>query len=120
VLAITMSSGGVIGSAQTDITNPYESIPCGCIYCFVCISEKIEAEAEAGWVCLRCGELVKSCKPWSGDVLEEVRRIPAPGKNVGFAMDTKVDIETEIRIESSRHDPFKQPETDDYLADSNT
>lgn len=66
--------GGVIGSAQTDITNPYEAIPCGCIYCFVCLAQKIEAEEGEGWTCLRCGEVVKECKPWGGDVLEDVRQ----------------------------------------------
>lgn len=64
--------GGVIGSAQTDITNPYEAIPCGCIYCFVCLAKRIEAEEGEGWTCLRCGDVVKECKPWNGDVLEDV------------------------------------------------
>lgn len=79
-------SGGIIGSAQTDITNPYETVPCGCIYCFVCITQKLEAEEGEGWICLRCGELVKQCKPWNGDVLEETRRSSGSGKNVGFAV----------------------------------
>ncbi|KHN98913.1 peroxisomal biogenesis factor 2 [Metarhizium album ARSEF 1941] len=64
------ASSGVVGSAQTDITNPYETIPCGCIYCFVCLATRLEREEGEGWTCLRCGELVKECKPWSGDVLE--------------------------------------------------
>jgi peroxin-2 len=81
------ASGGISGSAQTDITNPYETIPCGCIYCFVCIVQKVEAEEGQGWVCLRCGEIVKKCQPWNGDVLEEARSLPGTGKIVGFAMD---------------------------------
>lgn len=80
------ASGGIIGSAQTDITNPYETIPCGCIYCFVCITEKLEAEEGEGWSCLRCGEIVKQCKPWNGDVLEEAPRSSSSGKVVGFAV----------------------------------
>lgn len=80
------TSGGIIGSAQTDITNPYETIPCGCIYCFVCLTEKLEAEEGEGWSCLRCGELVKQCKPWSGDVLDEAPRSSSSGKVVGFAI----------------------------------
>lgn len=64
-------ASGVIGSAQTDITNPYETIPCGCVYCFVCLAGRLEAEEGEGWTCLRCGEEVKECKPWSGDVIEE-------------------------------------------------
>lgn len=70
VLAAAAASSGVIGSAQTDITNPYETIPCGCIYCFVCLATRLEREEGEGWVCLRCGEIIKECKPWSGDVLE--------------------------------------------------
>jgi peroxin-2 len=69
ILAAAASSG-VIGSAQTDVTNPYETIPCGCIYCFVCLATRLEREEGEGWTCLRCGEHVKECKPWSGDVLE--------------------------------------------------
>ncbi|RMZ92735.1 hypothetical protein DV736_g32, partial [Chaetothyriales sp. CBS 134916] len=60
-------SGGIIGSATTDIVNPYETLPCSCIYCFVCLATKIEAEEGNGWSCLRCGETVYRCKPWSGD-----------------------------------------------------
>lgn len=78
------SAGGIIGSAQTDIANPYETIPCGCIYCFVCITEKLEAEEGEGWICLRCGDIVKQCKPWNGDVLEEIPRQSTSGKVVGF------------------------------------
>lgn len=69
-MALSAASGGVVGSAHTDITNPYEAIPCGCIYCFTCLAKKVEAEEGEGCICLRCGELVKKCKPWAGDVLE--------------------------------------------------
>lgn len=72
VIAITGASGGIIGSAQTDVTNPYQTAPCGCVYCFVCIATRLEAEDGEGWVCLRCGELVKECRPWAGDVIEVV------------------------------------------------
>lgn len=87
---VMASSGGISGSAHTDITNPYETIPCGCVYCFVCIVQKLEGEEGEGWVCLRCGELVKKCKPWNGDVLEETRRPSSSGKIVGFAVDDTV------------------------------
>ncbi|PLB46756.1 peroxin 2 [Aspergillus steynii IBT 23096] len=80
------TSAGIIGSAQTDITNPYETIPCGCVYCFVCLVQKLEGEEGQGWVCLRCGEIVKKCKPWNGDVLEEARPQSSSGKVVGFAV----------------------------------
>lgn len=70
IMAIMGASGGVVGSAQTDVTNPYETIPCGCIYCFVCIATRLEAEEGEGWTCLRCGTHVLKCRPWAGDVLE--------------------------------------------------
>lgn len=66
------ANSGVTGSAMTDITNPYQAEPCGCIYCFVCLAQRIEAQESEGWVCLRCGEIVKGCRPWHGDVV--VRR----------------------------------------------
>ena len=77
------ASSGVIGSAQTDITNPYETIPCGCLYCFVCLATRLEREEGEGWTCLRCGEHVKECKPWSGDVLEPANR-STTAKTVAF------------------------------------
>lgn len=64
------TSGGVVGSAQTDVTNPYETMPCACVYCFVCLATRLEREEGEGWTCLRCGEHVSECRPWSGDVLE--------------------------------------------------
>lgn len=91
IVAASGASGGVIGSAQTDITNPYETIPCGCIYCFVCLAGRLEAEEGEGWVCLRCGEIVKECKPWSGDVLEEISRPTTSSKTVGFSDESKKD-----------------------------
>lgn len=83
-------SAGAIGSAQTNITNPYETIPCGCLYCFVCLAGRLEAEEGEGWTCLRCGEEVKECKPWSGDVIEEVVKSTHTLKTVGFSDDTGV------------------------------
>lgn len=97
VLAAAASSG-VVGSAQTDITNPYETIPCGCIYCFVCLATRIEREEGEGWTCLRCGEQVKECKPWSGDVLEPPNKSPT-SKAVMFADDVK---DTQTETESSQ------------------
>ncbi|GJN70311.1 peroxisome assembly protein [Purpureocillium lilacinum] len=85
VLAAAASSGGVIGSAQTDVTNPYETIPCGCVYCFVCLATRLEREEGEGWTCLRCGEHVKECRPWSGDVLEPAAAPTARRKVSGGA-----------------------------------
>ncbi|KAL2826831.1 Pex12 amino terminal region-domain-containing protein [Aspergillus cavernicola] len=95
------SSGGIIGSAQTDITNPYETIPCGCVYCFVCIVQKLEGEEGEGWICLRCGEIAKKCKPWNGDVLEETQRQSTSGKIVGFAVDDTLSMGSQQAHENS-------------------
>lgn len=88
VAAMIGSSGGVVGSSQTDVTNPYECLPCGCVYCYVCIAQRLESEDGDGWICLRCGKLVNECQPWDGDVIEEKSR-PSSGKSVTFAADTK-------------------------------
>lgn len=80
------ASSGVVGSAATDITNPYETMPCGCIYCFVCLATRLEREEGEGWTCLRCGELVKECRPWSGDVLVPSSK-PGGAKTVAFIDD---------------------------------
>ncbi|KAH6639558.1 peroxin 2 [Boeremia exigua] len=91
------SGGGVVGSAATDITNPYAALPCKCVYCFACVAQRVAAEEGEGWVCLRCGVVVKECAPWDGDVLEAPRRAAsasaseraagagAGGKSVVFA-----------------------------------
>ncbi|KAK5145509.1 peroxisome assembly protein (Peroxin-2), partial [Oleoguttula sp. CCFEE 6159] len=76
-----LGSGGVVGSAQTDVTNPYECVPCGCVYCFVCLAQRIEGEEGEGWTCLRCGETVGECRPWAGDVCLE--RGEGEGKEAG-------------------------------------
>lgn len=80
------ASSGVIGSAQTDVTNPYEAIPCGCIYCFVCIATRLDREEGEGMTCLRCGEHVQQCKPWSGDVVEPAGK-SGSAKTVAFTDD---------------------------------
>lgn len=71
---------GMAGSATTDIVNPYQTVPCECVYCFVCIATKLEAEEGEGWTCLRCGEVVKMCHVWNGDVVT-VKDTTSTGKN---------------------------------------
>ena len=88
ILAISGASGGVVGSSQTDITNPYETVPCGCVYCFVCIAKRLEAEEGEGWICLRCGGLIKECKPWAGDVLD-FTAVSRSRKIVSFSEDDR-------------------------------
>lgn len=103
------SAGGIVGSAQTDITNPYQTIPCGCLYCFVCLVQKLEGEEDEGWVCLRCGEIVKKCKPWNGDVLEEVHPPSNSGKAVGFAMDDEEEAANATELEGEDASPHEEP-----------
>ncbi|KAM0287974.1 hypothetical protein ACHAQH_000041 [Verticillium albo-atrum] len=93
------ASSGVVGSAQTDITNPYETMPCGCVYCFVCLATRLEREEGEGWTCLRCGELVKECKPWSGDVLEPPKKSPS-SKVVAFSD----EVEDAVIVEDAHDD----------------
>lgn len=104
IISQSAGGGGVVGSAATDITNPYEAVPCGCVYCFACLAQRIANEEGEGWTCLRCGELVKECRPWDGDVLEETRRTHSQssggnGKSVGFATldDGRADEKAALR-----------------------
>ena len=88
-LAAAAASGGIVGSAATDITNPYEAVPCGCVYCYVCLATRLEAEEGEGWPCLRCGDVARACRPWGGDVLDPPGRSSPTHKTVGFADDVK-------------------------------
>lgn len=116
ILAASAGAGGISGSAQTDITNPYETIPCGCVYCFVCIVQKLEGEEGQGWVCLRCGEVVKKCQPWNGDVLEEARSQPGTGKIVGFAIDEEPHDDAQD-AENSQEQSGKSSPLEEITAD---
>ena len=104
--ANTAAGGGVIGSATTDVVNPYETIPCRCIYCFVCIAGKIEAEEGGGWTCLRCGELVYKCRPWDGDVVveQEKKSSNKNAKSVGFSVSND-ESDEKSRDDSSEGSP---------------
>ncbi|KAI8951919.1 Pex12 amino terminal region-domain-containing protein [Xylaria longipes] len=120
VLAAAASSG-VVGSAQTDITNPYETIPCGCIYCFVCLATRLEREEGEGWTCLRCGELVKESKPWSGDVLEEQPKASSPGaKHVGFADDQDVNTHSDEEGETKPQNTEPEDNARDSAQDTDS
>ncbi|PPJ50012.1 hypothetical protein CBER1_06785 [Cercospora berteroae] len=119
------ANSGIIGSSTTDITNPYEADPCGCVYCFVCLAQRIEAEEGEGFICLRCGETVKECRPWNGDVLIEKRsrrltqstgaaesRPPSRRKSVMFDLDNeKQEEEEEEEIPLSTVEPMPLEES---------
>lgn len=129
VMAIGGAAGGIIGSAQTDITNPYEAMPCGCLYCYVCIAQKLESEEGEGWMCLRCGEVVKRCKPWNGDVVEEDDLHQTTGKTVGFVTQEDTDGGThhtdsseadDSMHESSQWATVARDETDNTSVDLDT
>lgn len=121
------ANSGIIGSAATDITNPYEAMPCGCIYCYVCLAQRIEAEEGEGFTCLRCGETsVKYCRPWNGDVITRTatrsslgsdHERPSRRKSVAFADDfdnERVDSANEMNdTPLSNIDPMPVEEVDD-------
>ncbi|KAF2678916.1 hypothetical protein K458DRAFT_315998 [Lentithecium fluviatile CBS 122367] len=117
IMAQSAGSGGVVGSAATDITNPYEAVPCGCIYCFACLAQRIANEEGEGWTCLRCGETVNECRPWNGDIIEE-RRVSqsqpsqiGSGKSVGFAaVSSHPDEESEEKVSLAEVDPMPEQE----------
>lgn len=118
LLAAASSSSGVVGSAQTDITNPYEAMSCGCVYCFVCLATRIEREEGEGWTCLRCGELVKECKPWNGDVLSpaEAHAVNNGGRNVAFAAGVKERPDlNRLSTESGRRSSSNRVSFDDEV-----
>jgi peroxin-2 len=110
--ANTGASGGIIGSIDTDIVNAYETIPCKCIYCFVCIATKIEAEEGSGWSCLRCGEIVYKCRPWDGDVVVERKSLNKAVKSVGFT-DESGDEDKEKENEKDSDDGTTPPTPDE-------
>ncbi|KAF8455817.1 Pex12 amino terminal region-domain-containing protein [Terfezia claveryi] len=74
---------------STDVTNPYEAIPCGHLYCYICITSKIALEEGEGWECLRCNTLIKKCRPWKGGLGDNFSEDVAAGssKKVGFESD---------------------------------
>jgi peroxin-2 len=124
----TGANSGIIGSAMTDITNPYEADPCGCVYCFVCLAQKIEAEEGEGWLCLRCGETIKECRPWNGDVVvskvreydgSNSRSMSRSRKSVMFDLEDeqKKIFEEEMEAEGMLEtvDPMPMEETADSL-----
>ncbi|KAK5075138.1 peroxisome assembly protein (Peroxin-2) [Lithohypha guttulata] len=112
------AGGGIIGSVQTDIVNPYETMPCACIYCYVCLATKIEGEEGSGWSCLRCGETVTRCRPWRGDVLIEPAKNKdgAGRKTVGFAEEDVSDGRDDEAEETSHDaDGVQEADTNDAL-----
>ncbi|RPA77603.1 hypothetical protein BJ508DRAFT_364391 [Ascobolus immersus RN42] len=60
-----LGGGGGIETRETGVTNPYETVECGCVYCYVCVATKIQLEEGEGWECLRCGTLCRKCRPWA-------------------------------------------------------
>jgi peroxin-2 len=118
ILASSAGGGGVVGSAATDITNPYEAIPCGCLYCFACLAQRIANEEGEGWSCLRCGEVIKECRPWNGDIIEEQRPESRDAtKSVGFATshgDTTAEEKSSLR----EIEPMPEHEDDNHTVAS--
>ena len=92
-----LRSSGVAGSASTDVVNPYQTIPCACVYCFVCLATKLQAEEGQGWTCLRCGEAVNSCQPWRGDVtVDEQPARPEDFSSINASADNDRDMDNAL------------------------
>lgn len=48
IITISSASEGVVGSAQTYMINPTETISCDCVYYFVCIANRLEIKEDEG------------------------------------------------------------------------
>ncbi|KAF1916653.1 Pex12 amino terminal region-domain-containing protein, partial [Ampelomyces quisqualis] len=103
LLASSAGGGGVVGSAATDITNPYQATPCACIYCFACLAQRIANEEGDGWTCLRCGETITQCAPWAGDILE-----PKPRRSDAAQLHTPQSTAKAVCF--ATHDPLPPDE----------
>ncbi|KAI5787614.1 Pex12 amino terminal region-domain-containing protein [Peziza echinospora] len=102
-------AGGASGGSSTDITNPYEAVPCGHLYCYICITSKISLEEGDGWECLRCNTLIKKCRPWKGGLFSdeaapETAAAAASlvgGKRVGFEGDNGDEDEERAAVNAT-------------------
>jgi len=73
-LAADSTSGDVTSASDPPaypIYNPYQT-SCGHIFCYHCVAERIirnadDAEDEAGWECLRCGEKVQEAHRFTAE-----------------------------------------------------
>lgn len=77
----TSSAGGASGgsndsSVNAGITNPYQCVPCGHVYCYVCLTSKIIEGEGDGWYCLRCAEHVYKMKPFEEVNLNAIKINP--------------------------------------------
>lgn len=103
-------SSNAVGNGMTGVTNPYEG-ECGDVYCFVCLASRLEAEAGEGWTCLRCGDSIKECRPWKGDVVEEQEKKGA--KSVGFSDEMSGAVVEPREIEESKSESEEEEEDAD-------
>lgn len=115
---VIASTSGITGSALNDITNPYESIPCGCIYCYSCLAGQLELEEGEGWNCLRCGKEIKECIPWNGDVITEPDKLVISSKTVLFSKsDCEMSNELEpyldkVEVEENQEDEIESNDSE--------
>jgi peroxin-2 len=95
------SAGASLGGGRaTDVTNPYEAVECGHVYCYVCLAGKIELEEGEGWTCLRCGGVVKRCRPWRGG-LEGLTGVGDWGEEVYGQRKVDFDDDSDGSVHSS-------------------
>ncbi|KAI5851720.1 Pex12 amino terminal region-domain-containing protein [Morchella snyderi] len=120
----TSGDFGATGGKATDVVNPYEAIGCGHIYCYVCIAGKIELEEGDGWSCLRCGTIIKRCRPWRGglkgltgvgDWGEEVDR-----RKVGFDDEEEGELESDGELYDETDGTERAEDEEDDLSEAGT
>lgn len=110
------TAGAAAGARATDITNPYEAVECGHVYCYVCLAGKIELEEGEGWTCLRCGGLVKRCRPWRGG-LEGLTGVGDWGEEVYTKSHADDDDHHHLEHDSSSDSAAGDHDEDDDLLD---
>jgi len=113
------SVGAALGGGRaTDVTNPYEAVECGHVYCYVCLAGKIELEEGEGWTCLRCAGTIKRCRPWRGG-LEGLTGVGDWGEEVYGENRNELGDQSEGVLESSSeaHSSMMQTDLLDELQD---
>lgn len=94
------------GSAHfnTDVTNPCQCVPCGHVYCYVCLSSKLVEFEGQGWNCLRCNATVVKMKQFEDIRLDAVKINTQVYKVVQEPEDPQLDNQVEKDVVQSLND----------------
>ncbi|VVT57716.1 uncharacterized protein SAPINGB_P005834 [Magnusiomyces paraingens] len=100
-------SGGDGSGVNTDITNPYECVECGHVFCYVCLASRlVEAEGD-GWTCLRCGELVQRMRVFGDVDVSAIKVNPAVLKEEEVVVEAEKVEQDEEDEEDEEDEGFK-------------